>query len=186
MTFYALALFSHISGVLALFAALSIEALSLYRLRRASTGIEALAWIDPVPRLPIIVASSGLLTVVSGFYLAVRMSAFGFAWLKIAVTILLLMAPFDAVSGRRIRVIRQACTKVTAIDGDLFTRLQDPFLRISLCIRVFIFLAVVLLMGAKPDLWTSISIGAIFVFLGGLVSLPGFRRASGLRTDIGR
>src|SRR5215469_13724346 len=66
MTLYALALFIHVSAVLVVFAALSVEVLFLYRLRRASTLTEALVWIDPVPRLPLIVASSGLVIRLSG------------------------------------------------------------------------------------------------------------------------
>ena len=83
MTLYTPVLFIHVSSVLTLFAALSVEALSLYRLRRASTVTEALAWIEPVPRLPVIVATSGLSTLLSGMYLAMRMSAFGLAWPKV-------------------------------------------------------------------------------------------------------
>jgi len=178
MTLYALALFIHVSAVLVLFAALSIEVLFLYRLRRASTLTEVLVWIDPVPRLPVIVASSGVVTLLSGAYLATRMSAFGLAWPKVAVAALLLMAPLGAVTGRRMRAIRQACINATAINGELLSRLQDPFLKISLCIRVSIFLSVVLLMGAKPNLWNSIATVGIFLFLGALVSLPGLRRVS--------
>src|SRR5262245_59207619 len=136
MTLYALALFIHVSAVLVLFAALSVEVLFLYRLRRASTLTEALAWIDPVPRLPLIVATSGLVTLLSGLYLAIRMSVFGLAWPKVAVAALLLMAPLGAVTGKRMRAIRQACTKRPAINGELLSRQQDPFLKISLCTRV--------------------------------------------------
>src|SRR5215472_84947 len=162
--------------------------LSLYRLRRATTLTEALAWIEPVPRLPLIVAGSGLVTLFSGGYLAMRTSAFGLAWPKVAVAALLLMAPLGAVTGRRMRAIRQACTNATAIDGELLSRLQDPFLKISLCIRVSIFLSVVLLMGAKPNLWNSIATVRIFLLLGALVSLPGLCRVSlsAPRTELGR
>jgi len=188
MTIYALALFIHISAVLVLFAALSVEVLFLYRLRRASTLTEALVWIDPVPRLPLIVASSGLVILLWGGYLATRMSAFGLAWPKVAVAALLLMAPLGAVTGRRMRAMRQACTNATAISGQLLSRLQDPFLKISLCIRVSIFLSVVLLMGAKPNLWNSIATVGIFLLLGALVSLPGLCRVSlsAPRTELGR
>jgi len=77
MKLYALTLFIHVSAVLLLFAALSVELLSLYRLRRAATLTYPFAWIEPVPRLPLIVASSGLVTMFSEVYLDMRMSAFG-------------------------------------------------------------------------------------------------------------
>jgi len=188
MTLYALSLFIHVSAVLVLFAALSVEVLFLYRLRRASTLTEALVWVDPVPGLPLIVASSGLVTLFSGAYLAMRMSAFGLAWPKVAVAALVLMVPLGAVTGRRMRAIRQACTNATAISGELLSRLQDQFLKISLCMRVSIFLSVVLLMGAKPNLWNSITTVGIFLLLGALFSLPGFPLVSlsAPRTDLGR
>jgi len=188
MTFYALAVFIHVCAVLVLFAALSVELLSLYRLRRATTLTEALAWIEPVPRLPIIVAGSGLVTLFSGGYLAMRMSAFGLAWPKVAVAAFFLMAPLGSVTGKRVQAIRQACTNATAISGELLNRLRDPFLKISLSIRISIFLAVVLLMGAKPGVWNSIGIVGTFVVFGALASLPGLRRAalSPPHTDLGR
>lgn len=49
MTLYSLVLFIHVSTVLVLAAVMSLETLFLYRLRRASTESEALAWIEPVP-----------------------------------------------------------------------------------------------------------------------------------------
>ena len=52
MSLYGFVLFLHVTSVLALFVCLSFEALSLFRLRRASTLAEARLWIDPVPRLP--------------------------------------------------------------------------------------------------------------------------------------
>lgn len=51
MTVYSFVLFAHITGVLSMFACLSLEVLSLSRLRRASTLSEVRLWIEPVPRL---------------------------------------------------------------------------------------------------------------------------------------
>jgi len=67
-----------------------------------------------------------------------------------------------------------------AINSQLFSRLQDPFLKISLGIRIVVFLGIVLLMGAKPDLWESISIVGTSVILGLLSSLLAWRRDGSL------
>jgi len=72
------------------------------------------------------------------------------------------------------------CSDAKAINSELLSRLQDPFLKISLGIRIVVFLGIVLLMGAKPDLWESISIVGTSVVLGLLSSLLAWRRDGSL------
>jgi len=180
MTFYSLVLFVHVTAVLGLSAALSIEALSLFHLRRASTSTDASRWIEPVPRLPFVTGGSALVIFFSGVYLAIRMSAFDAGWPKVTVGALLLIAPLGALTGRRMRAIRRACADANAINSELLSRLQDPFLKISLSIRVGIFLGIVLLMAAKPGLWESIGIVGAAVVVGLLSSLLARRRSGSL------
>src|SRR5580765_8287602 len=103
MTLYSFVLFAHITGVLAMFACLSLEVLSLSRLRRASTLSEVQLWIEPVPRLSRVALGSLLVIVLTGVFLTIQMSGFGLAWLKVTIAAFLLMVPLGAVSGRRIR-----------------------------------------------------------------------------------
>ncbi|HMJ23518.1 MAG TPA: hypothetical protein VK513_16495, partial [Terriglobales bacterium] len=146
MTVYSLVLFVHITAVLSLFAALSFEAWSLFHLRRAPTLAEARRWIEPVPDLPLAVMGSLLVVFFSGVYLAVRMSAFDLAWPKATVGALLLIAPLGALTGWRMRAIRRACVETKAINSELTSRLQDPFLKVSLSIRLSLLLGILLLM----------------------------------------
>jgi hypothetical protein len=44
----------------------------------------------------------------SGVYLAMRMAAFDMAWPKVAIVALLLIAPFGALTGKRMRPIRRS------------------------------------------------------------------------------
>jgi len=171
MTLYSLILFVHVTAVLGLCAALSFEVLSLFHLRRASTVIEARGWIEPVPGLPLVAMGSLLIIFFSGVYLAMRMSAFSLAWPKVTVAALLVIAPLGALTGRRMRTIRLACADAKAINPDLLKPLQDPFLKVSLGLRIFVFLAIVLLMASKPELSEAISVVGIFVVLGLLSSL---------------
>ena len=182
MTLYSLVLFVHVTAALGLSVALSFEVLSLFYLRRVSTLTEARRWIEPVPGLPLVAIGSLLVVFFSGVYLALRMSAFGSAWPKVTVGALLLIAPLGALTGRRMRAIRRACANAKAINSELLSRLQDPFLKISLGIRIAIFLGVVLLMAAKPELWESISIAGISIVLGLLSSLLASRRRIVVRT----
>ncbi len=61
------------------------------------------------------------------------------AWPKVTIGALLLIAPLGAVTGRRMRAIRRACSDAKAINSELLSRLQDPFLKISLGIRIAVF-----------------------------------------------
>jgi hypothetical protein len=179
MTLYSLVLFVHVTAVLVLFAALSFEGVSLFHLRRASTLTEVHLWIEPVPSLPLVTIGSLLVVFFAGVYLAMRMSAFDQAWPRVTVAaLLLLISPLGAMTGRRMRAIRRACAGAKAINSELLGRLQDPFLKISLSIRIAVILGIVLLMAAKPGLWESISIVAASVILGLLSALVPPRRSA--------
>ncbi len=180
MTLYSLILFVHVTAVLSMFAALSFEALSLFHLRLVSDLTEARRWIEPVPRLPLVAMGSLFFVLFSGVYLAVRMSILDSAWPKVTIVSILLLGPLGALAARRMRAIRRACIDAKAISSELLSRLQDPFLKISLGIRIAVFLGIALLMSAKPELWESISIVGISVVLGFLSSLLVWRRSGSL------
>ena len=182
MSLYALVLFLHLAAVLALFACLSLEGLSLFRLRRASTVAEARLWIEPVPRLPLWTGGSALMIFGSGIYLAMRMSAFGQDWIDLTIVALLLIAPLGALTSKRMRAIRQAFANASTMESELFSRLDDALLKISLGLRIFIFLGIVLLMAAKPELLQSVSIVVISVLLGFFSPLVFWRRRRLLST----
>jgi hypothetical protein len=176
MTLYSLVLFLHLAAMLGLFAALSIEVLLLFHLRRVSNLMDARHWIEPVPGLPLVAMGSLLILFFSGIYLAAQVSALGLAWTKVTIGALLLIAPVGALTGRRMRAIRRACTDAKAINSDLLGQLRDPYLKISLGIRVASFLGIVLLMASKPELWESISIVGGSVVLGFILSFLSWRR----------
>lgn len=180
MTLYSFILFIHVAAVLALFAAMTIEALALFHLRRAATWTEVRMWVGPVPRLPLAAAGSLLLVLFSGIYLTIRMSASGAAWPRVTIAAMLLLAPLAGMAASRIRVIRRAGAAEGAIGPGLRGRLRDPFLKISLGIRIAVILGIVLLMGAKPDLWASVGIIGTSIVLGLLSTAPTWRHTASL------
>ena len=180
MTLYSLVLFVHVTAVLSLFAALSFEVLSLFHLRGAPSLSETRRWIEPVPGLPLVAVGLLLVVFFSGVYLAMRMSAFGLAWPRVTVGALLLIAPLGAMTGRRMRAIRRTCADDQAINSELRSRLQDPFLKVSLGIRIAVFLGIVLLMTSKPELWESITIVGTSAAVGLLWSLLPWGRGGSL------
>lgn len=162
--------------MLGLFVTLSFEALSLFRLRQALDLPEVRRWIDPVPGLPLLAMASILVVFFSGIFLTVRMSAFDTAWPKVTIGALLLIAPLGALTGKRMRVIRLSSAEASAMKPEVLRRLQDPFLKFSLGIRIAAFFGIVLLMAAKPELWQSLGIIVSSVVLGLLLSLLAWRR----------
>jgi hypothetical protein len=166
MTLYSFVLFVHVTSVLALGACLTLEVLSLFHLRRASTSNEIQLWIEPVPGLSAIALLSILAILFSGIYLAIQMSGFGLAWIYVTMGAFLLMGPLGAVTGKRLRVIRHLSATGQMTQPELLDLLRRRFLRISLGIRIAVFLGIVLLMTAKPDLLASLGIAGVSVVLG--------------------
>ena len=166
MTLYSLVLFGHVTAVLALFACLSLETLSLFHLRRASTLPEVQLWIEPVPGLSAVALGSLLVILLSGVYLTIQMSGFGLAWLKVTIAAFLLMAPLGAATGRRMRHVRRLGASSMTNQSKLLDLLRHPFLKISLGVRTAIFLGILLLMTAKPELPESLGIVGGSVVLG--------------------
>jgi hypothetical protein len=176
MTLYSVVLIIHVTAVFVLSAALSIEVLSLVHLRGASTLAEAYPWIAPAPRLPFFAGGSVLVILFSGVYLVIQESASGKAWPKVAASTLFLMAPLGGMTARRMRAIRKAYSFEKASSSELLGLLRDPFLKISLSIRIAAFLGIFLLVSAKPGLWESISVAGTSVIVGLLLSLLAWRR----------
>jgi hypothetical protein len=180
MTLYSMILFLHIAAVLGLFATLSFEVLSLSRLRRASDLGEVRCWIDPVPGIPLVAIVSIFVVLISGIYLALRMSAFEMTWPKVTIAALLLFAPFGALTSKRMRAIRRSCTPPTTMNPELLQQLRDPLLKISLGFRIGVFFGILLLMTAKPELWQSIGTVVCSAVLGLLLSLVTRHRTGSL------
>jgi len=176
MTLYSVVLIIHVTAVFVLSAALSIEVLSLVHLRGASTLAEAYPWITPAPRLPFFAGGAVLVILFSGVYLVIQESTSGKVWPKVAASTLLLMAPLGAMTARRMRTIRRAYGFEKASSSNLLGLLQDPFLKISLSIRIAAFLGIFLLVSAKPGLLGSISVAGTSVLLGLLSSRLAWRR----------
>jgi hypothetical protein len=175
MSYHSLVLILHVSAVFALWAVLVIEMFSFVRLRSASTLAEVHTWMDSPPKLPVIAVGSVLLIFLSGIYLVHSISR-GQAWPKIAVSALLLMAPLGAATGRRMRAIRHLYPAAKALGPELRGQIQDPFLKISLCVRMALFFGIFLLVSAKPGLLGSLGILGTSLILGLLASRLGWRR----------
>ena len=177
MTFYSAVLFVHVVSALGVFAALSLEAVGLVHLRRATTANEARLWIEFAPGLPALAIGSLVFLLLSGIFMATQMSGWVLAWPRVAMGALILIGPLGAITGRRMRAIRAACAANKPNESDLLGKLRDPFLKFSMNIRIALVLGIVLLMTAKPELRESLGVVVSSVFLG-FVSTVFWRRDS--------
>ena len=175
MTLYSVELFVHVVSALGIFAALTLEGVSLAHLRRATTASQARLWIEFAPGLPALAIGSLVFLLLSGILMTAQMSGWMLAWPRVAMVALILIGPLGAVTGRRMRAIRQACAANNPMESDLFGKLRDPFLKFSMNIRIALVLGIVLLMTAKPELRESFGIVVSSIFLG-LVSTIFWRR----------
>src|SRR6266852_2012047 len=176
MTIYSAILFVHVVSALGIFSALSLETVTLSRLRQTTTFIEARRWVSFAPQLPPMAIGSLLLLLLSGGYMTAQIGGWSVAWPKVSLAALVLIAPLAAVTGRRMRAIRLACASANAAESELIARLQDPFLKFSLNIRIALALGIVLLMTGKPELAQCLEIIAGFVILGFASTLAFWRR----------
>jgi len=175
MTFYSVVLFVHIVSTLGIVAALSLAAVMLARLRRATSASEARLWVELAPGVPILAIVSLVFLLLSGIFMTTQMSGWTLAWPRVALGALLLIAPLGAVTGRRMRAIQLACVASKPNESEILGRLRDPFLIFSMNMRIALVLGIVLLMTAKPDLRVSLGIVVSSVFLG-IVSSVFWRR----------
>ena len=170
MTLHPVLLFVHVSAVFVLCAMLSFEAMSLFHLRRASNWSDASPWIEPIPRASLFIISSLLIILFTGFLLVIPIAKPGQVWPRVAALSLLSIAPFGAMAGKRMRAIRKAFRQHKAVSSELNRQLCDPFLKLSLSLRVALFLGIFMLVNFKPGLGGSLGIIGGFVTLGLLAS----------------
>ncbi len=173
MTIYSAVLFVHVVSALGIFAALSFEAATLRRLRGSAGSRDARVWLEYSPDLPAWGLAAFVFMLFSGIYLATEMSGWALAWVRVAMGTLILLAPLGGISGRKMRAIRLAC--VAEEGAGLPGMLRDPFLKVSINLRIALVLGVVLLMTSKPDLLESLGAIVGFTVLG-LVSTAVFWR----------
>ena len=182
MTLYAVVLFVHAVAVLVLTAGLSIEAWMLFQLRRATSPSEIRPWTGPVPGLAVASTTSLIIVFVTGAYLTESLLAWGFAWPRFAVLEIVLFALFGALTGSRLRAVRRLCAAAEKNGSELVRRVQIPFLKVSLSVRIWIVVGTTLITAAKPGLRASLGIVVTSLVLGVASALVPSRRRTASST----
>ncbi len=180
MSFYPLALFAHLVGVLGLFITIGVQWTCTLSLRRAQTVTQVREWTSLVRGLSKLGPASGLLLLVAGMYMTATAWNMNTPWIIVSCfTLLFLMALGLGVTLRQLRAIRRAAATVEAAVGSIPPAVQRqidaPLLWTSAQVMGSTALGVVLLMTTKPDLAASLLVLAAALILG-VVSAQPWRR----------
>ncbi len=180
MSFYALALFAHLVGVLGFFITIGLQWTSTLRLRRAQTLAQVREWTSLVEGVGKLGPASGLLLLAAGMYMTATAWNMNTPWIEVGFFALLaLMALGMGVPFRRLKAIRRAVAKTAVPDEALPPEVQrqiaDPLLWTSVQVMGSLALGVVFLMTIKPDLAGSLLVLAVVAVLG-VVSAQPWRR----------
>ena len=171
MTMRSIALFAHLVGMLALFAGLVIEWLCVERLRAPDEPGPPMFTVRVLERLPRVTGIAVALILLSGIPLAARIGVFRTAFVGVSFVGMVLMA---ALGGVALRPLLRAVKERRRTGADPVTELRQlasrPFLRASLWIRVWIALAIVYLMIAKPNLLESTIIAIVGLVAGAVAT----------------
>src|SRR5258708_9914909 len=175
MSWYAVALFAHIVGVLTLFITLALQWLITLRLRRASSIAQAREWRGLAKGLNRVAPVSGVLILGAGIYMTALAWSLVTTWIDVSIAAMGIMMIFGiGVVGRRLTAIQRAAEAVEAatdaIPAALQARMDDPALFVSVQTPVAVALGIVFMMTNKPSL--TVSIVAVIVSLA-LGRLPG-------------
>jgi hypothetical protein len=185
---YQLALFLHIIGAFGLIAAITVEAIGLRGLRRATNRDDALMWLGISRGIVMRLAPASLgLILVTGLYMVA--SAWGpRGWILVALGSLLLLGVIGAFgTGVRMARIGPALGRGQGpLSHELRGKVRDPILLISLRVRLAMVVGVVFLMSLKPSAVASLVVIVLAIALGLLAGqIPARRGRNEFRTEIG-
>lgn len=169
MSIYAIALFFHIVGALALFATLTFEWVGLRQTRNAGSLEQTRPWLGIINAAGKAGFPSMLTTVITGVYMMV--TVWGQApWLATTVGALVLMIVLARVASPRLKTLEQSLVA------------NDVLLWVSVQTRVAIVFAITFLKIAKPGLADSLLIVGVAVVLGVVSALSISRRHAQMQT----
>lgn len=180
MSTFTMVLIVHVLAVFVMTAVLTIEAVALIHMRGATNAAEALPWINPVPQLRLFAVLSLFLILFTGGYLVKQEAASRQAWGHVAGAAVILLMPLGAMTGNRMRAIRRAFYPGMEKSREMMEQLRDPFLKLSLSVRITVFLAIFLLVSTKPGTLPAIGIIVGAILLGLTLSNLRWSRNTGL------
>ena len=162
MTPYALCLFVHLAGAVALFLAFGLEWAAISFLGSSNTSQEAQQWLRLARLGPLINGPALGVLILSGGYLAHLSGSMRQGWIPASLVGILVVGILGGtINVPKMRAIRLAIPA----GGETFSSaLHNNLLPVSVRLRTFGALSIVLMMVTKLPFWSS-----MLTFLGGLV-----------------
>ena len=176
MSFYSLALFTHIVGVLGLFIALGLTWISMLWLHRAQTMAQVRERIALASLQERLLPAASVLILLAGIYMTVTTWGWKTPWIDVSLAALVMMGALGgAVINRRLKAIRIASSTAEAPAGsippELKRQITDSVLWTTVQTNGFIGLGAVFLMATKPDLAGSLITLVVSLILGAVSAL---------------
>ncbi len=174
MTFYSLALFAHIVGVLGLLIAIGLVWISILWLQRAQTMAQVRERISLASFQERLLPAASVLLLLAGIYMTVNIWGWKTPWIDVSLAALVVMGTLGgAVINRRLKAIRIASSMAEApagsIPAELKRQITDSVLWTAVQTNGFTALGAVFLMTIKPDLVGSL-ISLVLSLVLGMVS----------------
>ena len=168
MTLYSVIVFFHVLGMLALFAALVLEGVSLWHLRAGRDADVARLWANVSTGVLPVSAIAMPLLFLPGAYLAREGRLWSQGWLQVGILATFLVAGMTgAITRPRMRAIERAAADAKGgVSSVLLTHLRDPLLRLSLQLRCTLGLGTVFLMIAKTNHANALAVMALALVSG--------------------
>lgn len=166
---YALALFIHILGAMALFVAISLIIVAFVRMRQASTLEQVREWATILQAAGKSMIFLALIILVPAFYMVSVAWGFTTPWVMAALITFVVLAIMGAtVNGRTIeRVVALArAAEPGPIPDEVRTQLLAPSLWLAEAIRLTLLIGILCLMTIKPDMLFSWLILTTMLLLG--------------------
>ena len=169
MTFYSLALFAHIVGVLGLFISIGLTWISMLWLQRAQTMEQVCERISLATLQERLLPAASVLILLAGIYMTVNTWGWKTPWIDVSLAALVVIGTLGgAVINRRLKAIRIASSTAEApagsIPAELKRQITDAVLWTAVQTNGFTGLGAVLLMTTKPDL-----VGSLITLVASLV-----------------
>jgi hypothetical protein len=173
MNVFSIVLFIHVLSAIALFIALALEGVILFRLRSATSLQELQIFTRLSRRLGIIYAPAFIGILFGGIYLASQLGSHA-AWIPLALGATLLLALLGGVvTGRTLSRIRKALTQKTMSFEAVSPQARSKSLVLSYGFRAGLAIGIVFLMSATPGLIPSITALVLAPCLGVLLATRG-------------
>lgn len=172
---YEIALFIHLAGVIAMFAAVALAFGGLLVAQRAQETNIVRSWISVGAVADKTIAVSALVVLVSAIYMVNKLWNWDDGWIVVSLVVFAVQFVLGpTVDGRRMDAIQ----KLAAAEPDgpvspaLTAKLNDPILNTSMRTLTLVMFGVVYLMVMRPGLGDSIRDIAISIVIGLVISAP--------------